>query len=521
MIQQASPSTFLTRLLVLAAGAAPGLAQSAPTFSGPFDFDLSESDPQQALTADFDHDGLLDLAVTTTGGLVGDGRLDVLFGDGTGDFSVKAEYTAGFMPAGLAAGDFDGDTFLDLVVCEGGSSDKVHVFLNDGAGGFAPSALLTASAFPIDAATGDFDGDGLLDLVVAMYVGPYDLVVYLGNGDGTFGAGSHVDGAVGLHGTCVAVGDLTGDGHLDLALSHFNGVRVFKGLGDGSFASSASAPSSVLTESVALGDVDGDGLLDLASVELYASVLRVWHGNGDGSFTPIGAYPTASNPRDAVLADVDGDGRMDISVPAQLSKRVSIYLGLAGGGFGAPVDVPTGFEPMAVAVGDWNGDGRADLAVPLRNLGATAVTQVFLQDPAPPRVYCTAKVNSQGCTPAIGFSGAPSQSGGTFTLSAVQVLNNEYGILFYGHGAAAAPFQGGTLCVAPPTLRTPAQLSGGNPPPDDCSGHYAYDFGALIHGGTDPALVAGAWTYAQYWTRDPLSPSTTGLTDAVGFLIAP
>jgi hypothetical protein len=141
-----------------------------------------------------------------------------------------------------------------------------------------------------------------------------------------------------------------------------------------------------------------------------------------------------------------------------------------------------------------------------------------------PAVYCTAKVNSQGCTPQIAFSGSPSLSNPTpFTLSAGQVLNNKPGIFFYGtQGPASQPFLGGTLCVRSPIKRTAAQVSGGTPPPAaDCSGTFSYDFNALIQSGSNPALQLGTIVGGQFWSRDPAHPDGTGsnTTDAVEFQI--
>ncbi len=139
-----------------------------------------------------------------------------------------------------------------------------------------------------------------------------------------------------------------------------------------------------------------------------------------------------------------------------------------------------------------------------------------------PTIYCAAKVNSQGCTPALSTSGTPSASDpNPFRIDAGQVLNRKNGILFYGWTPGVMPFQGGSKCVMAPMRRTMIQNSGGNPPPDDCSGTYTYDFNARIRSGADPLLAAGQMVYAQYWSRDPASPSTTGLTDAVAFLICP
>lgn len=141
---------------------------------------------------------------------------------------------------------------------------------------------------------------------------------------------------------------------------------------------------------------------------------------------------------------------------------------------------------------------------------------------AGPAAYCSAKTNSQGCVPTIASSGVPSASAGSgFVVSASNVLNHTTGILFYGKAQATAPFQGGTLCVATPVRRAGMRLSAGNPPPDDCSGVLALDFNAYVRNGADPALVVGAFVNAQWWYRDPSSPSTTGLSDALRFEIGP
>jgi hypothetical protein len=143
-------------------------------------------------------------------------------------------------------------------------------------------------------------------------------------------------------------------------------------------------------------------------------------------------------------------------------------------------------------------------------------------DWTPPSVYCTAKVNSLGCTPAIGWSGVPSaQLASGFAIGAVHLLNQKSGLLFYGlNGADSQPFQGGWMCVANPLRRTATQNSGGSSGAVvDCSGQFTFDFNARIASGVDPALVAGQQVWAQYWSRDPASSSTTNLTDALEFII--
>lgn len=140
----------------------------------------------------------------------------------------------------------------------------------------------------------------------------------------------------------------------------------------------------------------------------------------------------------------------------------------------------------------------------------------------PPIAYCTAKLNSKGCLPQIAASGIASATRpGGFDIGAQNVLNNKNGLLFYGFQTKASPFQGGTLCIQSPTKRTPVQNAGGNSPPDDCTGNYSFDFNARIQSGVDPSLVPGTLVYCQFWSRDPQSASTTGLTGGLCFEIRP
>jgi hypothetical protein len=141
-------------------------------------------------------------------------------------------------------------------------------------------------------------------------------------------------------------------------------------------------------------------------------------------------------------------------------------------------------------------------------------------DPPVVSSYCSAKQNSLGCLPAIGSSGTPSASSAApFFVTASQVLNKKPGLLIYGFGPSATPFQGGTLCIQAPIRRTAGQNSGGSTTGNDCSGSFSLDFNDEIQGGGDPGLVVGQDVYLQYWYRDPGSPSLTGLTNALRIVI--
>jgi hypothetical protein len=137
-----------------------------------------------------------------------------------------------------------------------------------------------------------------------------------------------------------------------------------------------------------------------------------------------------------------------------------------------------------------------------------------------PTLYCTAKLNSQGCLPAISFAGSPSASGTpAFTIAAGGVINKTVGLLIYGHQSAANPFLGGTLCIGGAVKRTSGQGSGGSAAGVDCTGTFSFDFNAYIAAGIDPLLVVGQQVNAQYWSRDVASSFGAGLTNALEFVI--
>jgi len=167
---------------------------------------------------------------------------------------------------------------------------------------------------------------------------------------------------------------------------------------------------------------------------------------------------------------------------------------------------------------DWYFHLRAvDLA---GNRGPTVHAGPFEVTDSPWSTYCTAKVNSEGCLPALSASGSANLSGSTLTVQADQLLNDKNGLLFWGRAPKPGPFYGGTLCVKAPIVRTTMQSTGGSlPPAADCSGTLTWDFTPAYLGAQ--GVAAGETLYCQVWTRDSGVPSGTNLTGGLSFAVCP
>jgi len=177
---------------------------------------------------------------------------------------------------------------------------------------------------------------------------------------------------------------------------------------------------------------------------------------------------------------------------------------------------PTNGVRVRFVASDYNLNSRVEAAID------DVVVFDVLSCASAPSTYCTAKLNSQGCTPTIAFSGLPSASSASaFDITCANAINQKSGTLFYGFGASNTPFQGGVKCVQSPVRRTGVQTSNGSTSGDDCTGSFSYDFNARIQSGADVALIAGAAVYAQYWYRDGADPAGfgTGLSNAVQFTV--
>ena len=357
-------------------------------------------------TGDFNRDGLLDIAVNgsvTSANGESSGAIYILLGAGDGSF------TATTLPGGgehVVAADFNNDGLLDIAVAPAANAAPIDIYLGNGDGTFRPrqdGPPTVVGAYDLE--IGDLNHDGNMDLIASIgdqngfnqdtLLHPGGIIkILLGRGDGTFDYdpvfASPSFGFYALTHTSQQVVDMNGDGDLDIVAidSASSALRVLLGLGDGTFTRTRDGNKFPLTVNTALpagaklaaiADLNGDGKLDVAVTDSdHVSVLI---GNGDGTFQPLTTYDTP-DAYDVIAADYNGDGLLDLlvtdnGVPAAFPNvdlgKLYVLLNVGDGKFAAALSVTGTAKPVHAAAGDFNGDGRTDVFLTTQEAGVANV----------------------------------------------------------------------------------------------------------------------------------------------------
>ncbi len=291
-------------------------------------------------------------------------------------------------PYTLAVADLDGDGRLDIIALNA-DNNIISIFRNISSPGsittnsFAARVDLPGGNVMRGLVVQDLNGDGKPEIVTANAGDNTISILQNMSTLGNIAFAPRVDFATGDYPQGLAVGDLDGDGKPDLAVANYNSgtISVFRNIGvvggditTNSFAPRVDFPALATAFPIAIGDLDGDGKLDLVvggengsqAISVYRNTSTVGSITTN-SFAPPVNFAAPGWVNSLTLADLDGDGKLDIALVSQLSSVFSIFKNVSVPGsfttnsLAARVDYAAGYNPNGIAVGDLDGDGRPDI----------------------------------------------------------------------------------------------------------------------------------------------------------------
>jgi hypothetical protein len=340
----------------------------------------TSTDVTELASADVNNDGKLDIVYID--GSAAQFALHVLLGSGDGTFMHGQDIG---LPAGvccaLTIADVTGDGKPDLIIAGSTSTVAILAVLpGNGDGTFQPPVLtsfvppgFTGFLHFVDRAVGDINGDGKMDVV--LFTGP-NIFLLLGNNSGSFTfSGTLQSYQNGGNIDSMYLLDLNGDSHPDILTTDALGAdfEVFLGKGDGTFSNFTRYSAGTPAGPFLLADVDGDGHPDVLTVYFEVNQpyqLGYFKNNLDGTFstlTNVGASPSQGTPL-VSAGDLNSDGIPDLTFLTPSGLAVS--LGQSGPSFGSTHTTISGGSmspystlPTKPVLGDFNGDGHTDIAI--------------------------------------------------------------------------------------------------------------------------------------------------------------
>lgn len=311
--------------------------------------------PQDVVAADFNLDGVDDLAIIDTQ-FFGVVELQIFLNNGQGSFPSNPNQiitVTSATPAFLSVGDFNNNGSPDIAISLQKRS-QVFIYFNNGDGTFNPTPSIINTPSPWDITIGNFAGNGKRDLaILSSKTG--NVSIFYGNGNGTFTVGPIISVAdpLTVSASSIAAGDLNQD-HLDdfvVGLGSSNQVAVYLNSA-GNFSNAGTYNVGRFPAQVVLGDLNKDNILDIAVANTMSDNISVLLNNGNGTFQPAVNYPTGNfGPLGLTIGDFNGDGNADIAVINEASSSVSVLLNNGNGTFQNPIIQPTGSAPLAITSG--------------------------------------------------------------------------------------------------------------------------------------------------------------------------
>jgi hypothetical protein len=319
--------------------------------------------------ADFDRDGWIDLAQANTGR----NSVTVLINQRGSARSFVAVYDipVGLGPFDITTADFNRDGIADLAVANA-DGHTISILLGQAAGGFSRTDIAAPSG-PRGISTADLNKDGRDDLVVSGWNVNTVQVLY-GTGSGSFTSGPTVSGLP-SHPQGLAVADFNHDGRLDVvgATESSAGLALMSGHASGGFTAAVVSGASSLNV-LATGDLNRDGWMDVAAASSGSNRVAVYLGSASG-LRFHRTYATGASPRGVLVRDIDYDGMPDVVTANRSGNSISVLRGnpAAAGTLLAAESFASGAGSRALAAADFDRDGGIDVVTGNQDAPAASV----------------------------------------------------------------------------------------------------------------------------------------------------
>jgi len=352
-----------------------GAGSFAEIDSSPFFFSAFER-PQFLAAGDLNSDGLPDVVTGNRSG-----RVSVLLNTGGGSLNPHplSPFPGEDSISYITLGDFDKDSNIDAITAN--SSNDLSLFFGNGSGSFllSPTSPLILDTDANSPRISDLTGNGKPDLLF-LRESQDELVFSEGLSDGQFAQIRSF--ATGDRPSTLAIGDLNDDGNIDavIGLNEFieegladeNGdISILLGDGAGTFTpvDQSALPEDFGTFDLALTEFDGNAPPDLAIRS--GAGIRLFSGLGDGTFSVFGLIQITdqSSTSEVLSIDINQDGFQDIVTGFQETSNgpedLAVYLGSSSGDFTEAASSPVSVANLPVeelTTADFNQDGLPDLA---------------------------------------------------------------------------------------------------------------------------------------------------------------
>jgi hypothetical protein len=263
-------------------------------------------------------------------------------GDATFNTGMASSYATGLDPRHVTTGYFNGDEALDVAVVNR-NSNTVSYYPGNGSLAFGAPVSFGTGITPGSLSQADINNDGLPDFVLSSTASGAVHRVLLNDSSREYYPryDTAAPGAL-----ASAVGDFTGDGVPDVAVTSEAQVWILQNNGFGNLSPRAETYGvSGGCVTMVAADLDGDGKQDLVRANLSGNTISVWPGNGDGTLGAKTEYVVGQTPWSMAVSDLDGDGDLDIAVGCNAAPyHVTVLLNQK------VVNVPPAGAPVRVAL---------------------------------------------------------------------------------------------------------------------------------------------------------------------------